>query len=270
MHDVTDRRTFIAFGGAAALATRSSLGADPSAGSQVRTVCVLGATGRVGNLIVKHVLAAGFRVVAVSRSVDKLRVITTTYSGTQRIETLQGDIGSDAQAADLTRRFLAAFGNPHGVVASLSSPAIDGPMRILDSPTETLRQAFETNFFTHVTAARAFIPALASGGTYVGINGGLANLAGAGMAQLTTTQSALHALYEVLALEAKSPKRPTDRRPTVKALELFGLVDDGSNPAAPAPMRIDGAAVGQRIAEVIAEPEKFPGAVLSLKAKAFS
>jgi NAD(P)-dependent dehydrogenase (short-subunit alcohol dehydrogenase family) len=270
MNDATDRRQFLALGAAAALTAHASLGAATASESGVRTVCVLGATGRVGNLIVQQVLAANFRVVAVSRSADKLSRIAATYAATKRIEILQGDIGSDLQATDLRQRLLAAFGPPYAVVASLSSPAIDGPMRVLDSSTETLRKAFDANFFTHVTAARAFIPTLTSQGTYVGINGGLANFPGAGMAQLTTTQSALHALYQVLALEAQDPKRSTAQRPNVRALELFGLVDDGSTPATSLAMRIDGAAVGRRIAEILARPKDFPGPILSLKAKAFS
>jgi NAD(P)-dependent dehydrogenase (short-subunit alcohol dehydrogenase family) len=136
-------------------------------------------------------------------------------------------------------------------------------MRILASPTDKLREAFETNFFTHVTAARALIPALTGGGVYVGINGGLANFPSAGMGQLTTTQSALRALYEVLAFE-------TQGKPSVRVLELFGLVDDGTVANAQAAMRIDGNAMGRRIAEIIAQPNNFPGPVLSLKSKAFS
>jgi NAD(P)-dependent dehydrogenase (short-subunit alcohol dehydrogenase family) len=260
----------MALGAAAAFTAREALGAASPSESGVRTVCVLGATGRVGTLIVQQVLAANFRVIAVSRSADKLGRMAATYANTKRIGTLLGDMGSDSLAMDLRRRLLAAFGTPHAVVASLSSSAIDGPMSILESPTDTLRKAFDANFFTHVTAARAFIPALTSDGTYVAINGGLANFPGAGMAQLTTTQSALHALYQVLALEAQDPKRSPAQRSNVRALELFGLVDDGDTPAPSPAMRIEGAAVGRRIAEIIAQPQDFPGPILSLKAKAFS
>jgi NAD(P)-dependent dehydrogenase (short-subunit alcohol dehydrogenase family) len=264
------RREFLALGTAAALATGPLLAADVPTDSQTKTVCVLGASGRVGNLVVRQMLSAGCKVVAVSRSADKLSKIAALYSATGRIATLQGDVSSDAQAGDLSNRFIAAFGNPHAVVASLSSTDVDGPMRILDSPTDALRKAFETNFFTHVIAAKAWIPVLASTGTYVGINGGLANFAAAGMAQLTTTQSAIQSLYEVLALEAQDQNRPVDRRPFVRVLELYGLVDDGSTPVNRTAMRIDGSAVGTRVADIIARPREFPGPVLTLKSKAFS
>lgn len=264
------RREFLALGAAAALATRTSFAVDVPPGSQPKTVCVLGASGRVGGLVVRQLLAAGFRVIAVSRSVDKLGAISTAYASSGRIGTLQGDVSSDSQAADLRSRFIAAFGNPHAVVASLSSTDVDGPMRILDSPTDALRKAFETNFFTHVIAAKGWIPALGSDGVYVGINGGLADFAAAGMAQLTTTQSAIRSLYQVLAREAQDPKRPADHRPFVRVLELYGLVDDGSAPVSRAEMRIDGTAVGTRVADIIARPMELPGPVLTLKSKAFT
>jgi NAD(P)-dependent dehydrogenase (short-subunit alcohol dehydrogenase family) len=264
------RRQFLALGAAAALITRPSLGSAAGPETPVRTVCVLGASGRVGNLVVRQLLNAGFRVVAVSRSPERLSKIATDYANTGRIGTLRGDVSTDALAVDLTDRFIAAFGKPHAVVASLSATDVEGPMRILESPTDVLRQAFATNFFTHVIAAKAWIPVLGSTGTYVGINGGLANFAAAGMAQLTITQSALRSLYEVLAVEAQDRKRPAEQRPNVRVLELYGLVEDGSAPVRQTRMRIDGSEVGTRVSEIIAQPQSFPGPVLSLKSKAFS
>jgi len=264
------RREFLAMGAAAAAAMmRRSRAAEPSQ-SWPATICVLGASGRVGNLVVRQLLAAGSRVIAVSRSADKLKSIAADYAATGRIDTLEGDVSSDAQASDLRDRFTAAFGTPHAVVASLSSTQVDGPMRILESPTQRLRTAFDANFFTHVVAAKAWIPVLDSAGVYIGINGGLADYAGAGMGQLTTTQSAIRSLYEVLAVETQDPKRPQERRPSVRVLELFGLVDDGSAPVRQASMRIDGNEVGSRVGEIIERPREFRGPVLALKSKAFS
>jgi len=265
-----DRRNFIALSAATALTSQLAWGGESAAVGGGRTVCVLGATGEVGNFIVQHALDAEFKVVAVSRSDEKLQQIAARYAATRRLATLRGDVSSDDQAADLRMRLTAAHGTPYAIVASLSSPAIDGPMRILDNPTDVLRKAFETNFFTHVTAARALIPALATGGTYVGINGGLANFPGAGMAQLTTTQSATHALYQVLALEVQDPKRPPDRRPFVRVLELYGLVDAGGAAHPPPKMRIDGGDLGRRVVEIISQPYPDRNPVLSLKSAAFS
>src|SRR5580692_4663534 len=101
MSESTDRRQFLALAGAAAVAARTATGADLASEPGTRTVGVLGATGRVGNLIVKQLLSAGFKVVAMSRSAAKLHNIALTYAATRRIAILQGDVGSDSLAEDL-------------------------------------------------------------------------------------------------------------------------------------------------------------------------
>ncbi len=59
------RREFLVLGAAAAAMGRNSMAADGSVDRKIKTVCVLGASGRVGNLVVRWLLASGLRVVAV-------------------------------------------------------------------------------------------------------------------------------------------------------------------------------------------------------------
>ena len=273
--DSTSRRRFLtlsaAAGAAAAATVARSSGATTgtSFGARAETVCVLGASGMVGNAIVHELLAGGYRVVAVSRDMNKLATIRESYRNAGAIETLQGDVSSDEMVQKLRSDLVAKFGTPHAVVASLSSRDADGPRRILDTPTDTLRRAFETNFFSHVAAARGLIPALAAAGVYVGINGGLADFAGAGMGQLSITQSALRTLYEVLAQEGGKPQAG-GRQVSVRVLGLYGLVDTGKATPDPQGRLISGHTIGQRVSVIIRQPESFPGPVLSLKAKAYS
>ncbi len=270
--DFTSRRRFLSLSAAAAAvagARSSGAATETSPGARAETVCVLGASGMVGNAIVRELLAGGYRVVAVSRDKNKLASIRETYRNAGAIETLQGDVSSDELAQKLRSDLIAHFGAPHAMVASLSSRDADGPRRVLDSPTDTLRKAFETNFFSHVSAARGLIPALAAAGVYVGINGGLADFAGAGMGQLSMTQSALRTLYEVLAQEGAKPQ-PGGRQVYVRVLGLYGLVDTGDATPDPQGRRISGRTIGQRVSDVIRQPESFPGPVLTLKAKAYS
>ncbi len=279
MNDSADarlpRRRFLELSAAAALAATSRTvlaAADTadSAGKAVpKTVCVLGASGEVGNAIVRALLDAGHRAVAVSRSVDKLAQIRATYRGTNRIETLQGDVGSDELAEVLRDSTVSRFGKPDAVVASLSAHEADVPMRILDTSTERLRRAFDTNFFTHVTAARALIPALAPGGVYVGINGGLADFVIPNRGQLSMTQSALRTLYAVLAQEAQDEKAQ-GLKAQVRLLGLYGLVATEEQRRQPNDGQIPDTQVGARVAQIIAQPQAFPGPVLALKAKRYS
>jgi len=103
-------------------------------------------------------------------------------------------------------------------------------MRILDTSTDTLRKVFDTNFFSHVSAAHALMPALAPDGVYVGINGGLADFVIPNRGPLSMTQSALRTLYAVLAQEAQDSKAQ-QHKTQVRLLELYGLVATDANRA---------------------------------------
>jgi NAD(P)-dependent dehydrogenase (short-subunit alcohol dehydrogenase family) len=274
MHaDFNSRRNFLTLSAAlaAATVTQSSVGSTTPTrpDARTRTVCVLGASGIVGNAVVRELLAGGYRVVAVSREVSKLSTLRDTYRDVGMIETIQGDVSSDDLVQKLRSDLLVQFGPPHAIVASLSSREADGPRRMLDTPTDSLRRAFETNFFSHASAARGLIPALESAGVYIGINGGLADFAGAGMGQLSITQSALRTLYEVLAQEAGNPK--AGGQPAyVRVLGLYGLVDAAGAAPDPQGRLIRGQAIGQRVKDIIRQPGSFPGPALTLKAKAYS
>jgi NAD(P)-dependent dehydrogenase (short-subunit alcohol dehydrogenase family) len=230
----------------------------------MKTICVLGASGNVGNAVMRELLAAGHRIVAVSRSGDKLEKIRAAYGSTKRIEILAGDVSSDELAAKLSGSLAARFGKPDAIVASLSSHAADAPMRILDTPTERLKNVFDTNFFSHATAAKALIPSLQPRGVYVGINGGLADFVIPNRGALSMTQSALRALYSVLAQEAQSSKAQ------VRLLGLYGLVATDQNRAQADDGWISDHQVGERVSQIISQPDAFPGPLLALKAKRYS
>ena len=274
MHaDFNSRRNFLTLSAAIATATltQSSVAATTPASPNAKmgAVCVLGASGMVGNAVVRELLAGGYRVVAVSRDVSKLTTLRDTYRDVGVIETIQGDVSSDELAQKLRTDLLAQFGPPRAIVASLSSRDADGPRRILDTSTDSLRRAFETNFFPHVSAARGLIPALENAGVYIGINGGLADFAGAGMGQLSMTQSALRTLYEVLAQEAWSP-RAGRQQAYVRVLGLYGLVDAAGTTPDTQGRLIRGQTVGQRVRDIIRQPGSYPGPALTLKARAYS
>ncbi len=238
--------------------------------SATKTICVLGASGAVGNAITRELLTAGHRVIAVSRSADKLGSIRAAYGTTKRIETQEGDVSSDSLAAVLRDAIVTRFGMPDGVVASLGAREVDLPMRILSTPTETLRKAFEANFFTHVAAARALVPALAPRGVYVGINGGMADLVVPNRGQLSMTQSALRTLYSVLAMEARDSqaKNPDVR---VHVLGLYGLIIPYAKyDTHPDDRWISDRQVGERVNQIVTQPQAFPDPAVALKAKAYS
>lgn len=277
MNDATNRnlsrRRFLNLSAAVTLtsinhASSANDGGPQASGPGVaeKSICVLGASGTVGNAVTRELLAAGHRVVTVSRSPQKLDKIRATYARTHRIETLEGDVSSDETAAKLRDSILQHFGRLDGVVSSLGGPEADAPMRILDTSTATLRKAFDSNFFTHVTTARALVQAMNPGGVYVGINGGLADFVVPGRGALSMTQSALRSLYRVLAEEAQVPDKVS-----VRLLELYGLVATDQNRSQQGDdMWIPDAQVGKRVTGIIMDPGSFAGPILSLKSKRFS
>jgi NAD(P)-dependent dehydrogenase (short-subunit alcohol dehydrogenase family) len=268
------RREFLQLSAATVAAAVSaealSASADESGAQRntQQTVCVLGSSGHVGSAIVSELLSGGYRVVAISRSADKLRKIQADHAGVKELNTLVGDVSSDAAAAQLRAAITSRFGNPHGIVASLSSPAADAPMRLLDSPTDKLRGAFDTNFFSHVTAAIALIPSLQPGGVYIGINGGLSDFVVPNRGALSMTQSALRTLYSVLAQESQDAKSRGSKA-QVRMLALYGLVTTDVR-AAKDDGWIVGRQIGVRVREIIARPAAFPGPLLAIKAKRYS
>jgi NAD(P)-dependent dehydrogenase (short-subunit alcohol dehydrogenase family) len=226
-------------------------------------VCVLGASGTVGNAIMRATLNGGHQVIAISRSTEKLAAIRTQYAA-KGVTTLVGDVASDESAARLHDALQARFGKPDAIVAALSAPAADRPMKVLGTPTDALRRAFDTNFFTHVVAAKALIPELGAGAVYVGINGGLPDFVIPGMANLTMTQSALRSLYLALAQEAD------ESQVQVRMLGLFGLVATQERPVTNAERSILDADVGRRVLDILLHPSQFPGPILAIRARAYS
>lgn len=272
--DSPDRREFMRLSTASAATAMFASAAGVTGAAPIPTtggrksICVLGASGNVGGAIVRALLSRGHQVIAVSRSAQKLEAMRKTHAGSPGFEVLQGDVESDAKAGMLRDAIVARFGKPAAVVASLSSPDADHPMRILATPTDQLRRAFETNFFSHVTCATTLIPAMQAGGVYVGINGGMSDFVVPNMGQLSMTQSALRSLYSVLAKEAQDGQAP-DLKVQVRMLALYGLVaadaagvkDDGW---------IAGPRIGERVVEIIERPADSPGPILAVKARKYA
>jgi len=236
---------------------------EQAAGATVKTVCVLGASGNVGNGIVRELLAAGHRVIAVSRSSSNLDAIRARFAASERLETLQGDVGSDEAGLALRAALMSRFGRIDAVVASLGSPEWNASMSVLEAPSAALEGAFRDNFFTHFIAAKSLLPALAPGGVYVGISGGLADFLLPGNGHLSMTQAAQRTLFQVLAQETEGMDVH------VRLLGLYSMIATERNRDRAEPGWVTDAQVGQRIVEMITEPEAFPDTLQSLRSEQY-
>jgi NAD(P)-dependent dehydrogenase (short-subunit alcohol dehydrogenase family) len=271
---LTSRRAFLHLAAAAGVAPPLALADEtpnqkaPAGNRPIGTVCVAGASGNVGKGIVRELLAEGCRVIAISRSPESLERLRQEFSKSQRIETLTGDFSTDELAKDVSARLVARFGMLDGAVASLSSHRADVRLRILDTPSTQLREAFDTNFFTHVAAAKALIPALASRGVYVGINGGLADFVLPGMGHISMTQSALNSFYKTIAQEALDAHATNAAQ--VRALCLYGLVTSERDRARINDGQLTDEEIGRRVVAILRRPDAYPQPIQAIKSRRYA
>ncbi len=229
----------------------------------MRTIYVIGATGDVGYGITQALLRAGNRVVAVARHEDRLAWLRERLGSHGRLDTLVGSVGGDAEAAALRDALFRLAGPPDGVATALSSPEWNAPLRLLDTAEPVLIRMFHDNLFAHFNAARAFIPVLTTGGTFVSINGGLADLVMPGRGHMSMAQAAQRALFRALDGEA------AERGVNVRVLGLYSMIAGERSRAHAEPDWVTAETVGNRVAALIADPTGNPGAVHAIKSKRY-
>jgi len=224
-------------------------------------VCVIGASGSVGNGIVRELLAAGHRVIAVSRSEQNLAAIRDRFADSPGLETVLGDVGTEAQGAALRDEIERRFGQLDGVVTSVGSPEWNARVAMLDAPYESLDGALRDNFQTHFVAAKSLIPLLRRNGTFISISGGLSDLVRPGSGYLSITQSAQRALVRVLDEEAQADASGVH----VRLLGLYSLVATERNRDRAEDDWITDTEVGRRVIEMIERPDAYPDAIQELR-----
>lgn len=257
-----ERQLRLAAAALAAMIATSAAWAQPdgeTSQTEAKTVCVIGASGNVGNGIVRELLAAGHRVIAVSRSEDHLDAIRERFSGSAGLETVRGDVGTEAQGAALKTAIERRFGRIDAVVTSVGSPEWNAPTGVLGAPYASLEGALRDNFLTHFVAAKSLIPLLEPDGVFVSISGGLSDFVRPGSGFLSITQSAQRALVRVLDAEA------ADSGIHMRLLGLYSLVATERNRDRAEPGWITDTQIGRRIVEMIADPAAFPEPIQELR-----
>lgn len=133
-----------------------------------KTIVVGGGTGDVGVGIVTALTEAGARVLVPARSPDKAEALLHDLTHKDRVEFLPPLPETEAQIDGMRAR-LARFGALDGAVASLGSWFAFGPL--MDTRMDQLETAYHSLLRSHVAFARATVPALAKGASYIAING---------------------------------------------------------------------------------------------------
>ena len=223
----------------------------------LKQVAVIGATGDVGQGIVAELLAAGYSVVAVGRREQKLAKLAARFPGAA----LQVEVGSveTRAAGEALGAALAVSGRPDVIVVAVNGKQEQAPTAELE--TALLERTLRDNLSTHLVASQTLIPAVADGGTYLGIGGGMADMIFPGYAAISMAQAAQRALFRYLAKEAEG--KPV----TVKELMLYAMINGESKRDQAEAYWITDREVGRHVVAVLASPAEFEGPILALKSK---
>ncbi|MCS3800970.1 SDR family NAD(P)-dependent oxidoreductase [Niastella sp. OAS944] len=162
---------------------------------------VTGASQGLGLILVKKLLAGGYRVAATSRNVQKLKEGVGIYD-TDRFLPIVADLSNEDCIDESVRQTLMAFGRID-VVVNNAGYGMAGTVEEISA--EDIRKLFEVNVLAALNVVKRVLPVLREQRTGYIINiGSVAGFVGApGWSYYSATKAALAAFTEVLALDVK-------------------------------------------------------------------
>lgn len=215
-----------------------------------KTVVVVGASGGVGEGVVRTLLADGATVIALGRSQERLARLADRFtedSGPERLVT----VALDATAADLddqVARLATRFGSFDAVVVSVASWGDQGRKPALSLTDPEWRDLLADNLTVVFRLFRAFAPVTRHSGAILQLNGMSADLAFPGAAGVALSAAATKSLTRTIAAEVGAAG------PRFYQL-ILGVVRTRARQAQGVDNRawLDGEEVGAHVAALIAE-----------------
>lgn len=222
-----------------------------------RTLLVIGATGDVGQGVVRAALADGWGVVAAGRSLARL---TATFASVadMRLLPCEGTLESEESAAALWDAALALTGSIEAVVVSVNAATRLAPLA--EWTGSELADLLAANLLTHFNAAKVMLPRLPETGLYIGIGGGTADFIIPTNATASIAQAGLRMMYRGFAREKKSGA-------ALRELMIVSMVNGVSKRERALPDWVTDDDVGRHICAILAAPDRFPGPILQLKTR---
>ena len=225
----------------------------------MKNVLVIGATGDVGQGVCQVLMSAGHRVVGVSRNGGNLEAVRKRLLPVGTLECLVGSVGSVSEAKALCDGASAHMGRFDCVVTTVNSKM--GKKPLIDRQPDELLRNLEDNLIPHFIAAKVFIPAVAAGGVYLAIGGGMADFIVPGNGLSAVSQAAQRNMIRMIAREARGGAV------LIKSLLLYSHITGESNRDGADPVWFTDEECGRHVLAVISEPDKFPGTILALKSR---
>lgn len=224
----------------------------------MKNILILGAAGDVGQGLVAQFLAAGHRVLAVGRNVQRLEALRAQFASDASLEILSGDISNETTAAALRDAAIEKLGRVDAVIASVTAPH---RQRSLDTITsDEFAELFRANVLTHFVAARTFVPVIEPAGLYLALGGGLADLLVPRAGHVGVCQAAQRRLFQAFAAELGSRVR-------IQELMIYSMVAGASNRAKARPEWLTADEIGRYAVTMFEQPERFTEPIVKLQSR---
>lgn len=219
-------------------------------------VAVMGGVGDVGLGIVRRFLTAGAEVIAVSRQPGRAQSLLAELPRPENLSVLVADL----QDADATTRLSEAIGDRSldAVIVSVHVPVPEKPL--LNWDPDELSTMLGRNLLPHFNSAKAFLPAMSPGSTFLGIGGGTADYLIPGIYSMSLAQAAQRMMYRALAKEISSAGV------RVRELIVRSMVNGHSSRSWAKPEWLTEDEIGTRVVDIVTNPDKYPETVLEMSA----
>jgi NAD(P)-dependent dehydrogenase (short-subunit alcohol dehydrogenase family) len=218
------------------------------------TIAVIGATGDVGRGIVDVLLEHDHHLIAIARDSQRLSQLVKPDRLQGRLQILAGSVANDAQAEQTRRELMTLC--PDGieaVVVSINAPRKSAPL--LSYSAAELTDLLGMDLISHYAAARALVPVIRRGGTFLGIGGGSADFILEGGIQMSVAQAGLRMLYRGLAHEL------AESHVAIHELIVASVVNGASTRELADPAWVTDREIGTLVASMIESPAEFPATV---------
>jgi NAD(P)-dependent dehydrogenase (short-subunit alcohol dehydrogenase family) len=222
-----------------------------------RTLLVVGASGDVGQGIVRAARDEGWRVIASGRDAGKLEAVFGTARD-EGLRTCTGDIGSEEGALALWKEAAALAGRIDAVAVAVNAPNRIAPLSQWTDG--ELAGLLATNLLTHFNAAKIMLPLLPAEGILIGIGGGTADFVIPKMTPVSIAQAGIRMMYRGFARERSEGAQ-------IRELMIISMVNGASKRDKAQPEWVTDDEVGRHVCAILAAPEQFPGPILQLKSR---
>jgi len=225
----------------------------------MKNALIVGATGEVGKGITGELLAAGYRVVASSRRQESLESLLTRYPAESSLQIVRGSVEDEASASALLEAVRTKVDRLDAVIVSVNGAADMRPL--VEWSSGDLLGVLQQNLISHFVSAKTLIPAVADGGMYLAIGGGMADFVFPGNGHISMGQAAQRMMFRYLSTELSA--RPLH----IRQLTIASMVNGEKKRGVAHPQWVTDADVGQHVRAILEGPDMFPDAILTLRSR---